>query len=77
MVNVDRNVTDICFDDSFHFNDILPDFQFKLSVYARVLHDDLSIASTHKKLTHKISNSFSRSLGRKLNSLKDDFDPES
>lgn len=77
MVNVDRNVTDICFDDAFHFTELSPDFQFNLFVYARVMHDDLSMASTHKKLTHRISNSFSRSLGRKFTNFRDDFDPES
>lgn len=76
MIYVDRNVTDICFEDAFHFSDLNPDFQLKISVYARVMHDDLSMASTPKKLTHKISNSLSRSLGRKLANIKDDLDPE-
>lgn len=77
MVNVDRNVTDICFEDAFLFNDVKPDFQLKISIYARVMHDDLSMASTQKKLKHKISNSLSRSLGRKFSSIKEDLDPES
>lgn len=76
MVNVDRNITDICFDDTFHFNCVEPNFTFDLYIYARILHDDLSMASTHKKLTHKISNSLSRSFGRKMINYKDDFDPE-
>ncbi|KAF7490122.1 Rhotekin-2 [Sarcoptes scabiei] len=76
MVNVDRNFTDICFDDTFHFNNVTPDFNFELLIYSRVLHDDLSMASTHKKLTHKISNSLSRSFGRKMINLKDDFNNE-
>lgn len=77
MVNVDRNVTDICFEDSFNFHQIEPDFQFKLLVYARIIQDDLSMAPTHRKFTQKISSSVSRSLGRKFANLKEDFDSES
>ena len=77
MVNVDRNVTDICFDDTFNFHKVQPDFQFKLSVYARLIHEDLSMAPTHKKFAQKISSSVSRSLGRRFSHMKDDFDSES
>jgi len=74
LVNVDRNVTDICFEDSFNFHQIEPDFQFKLYVYARTLQDDLSMTPTHKKFTQKISSSVSRSLGRKFSHMKEDFE---
>lgn len=77
MVNVDRNSTDICFEDTFKFHKIHPDFQFKLYVYAKVLEDDLSMAPSHKKLTQKITSSVSRSFGRKFSSQIKDFDPES
>lgn len=77
MVNVDRNSTDICFEDSFKFHKIPPDFHFKLYVYAKVLEDDLSMAPSHKKLTQKITSSVSRSFGRKFSSQIKDFDPES
>lgn len=77
MVNVDRNSTDICFEDSFKFHKVHPDFQFKLYVYAKVLEDDLSMAPSHKKLTQKITSSVSRSFGRKFSSQMKDFDPES
>lgn len=76
MVNVDRNVTDICFEDAFQFNNVQPDFSLDLFIYARILHDDLSMASTHKKLTYKISNSLSRNLGKKIINYRDDFDSE-
>lgn len=77
MMNVDRNATDICFEDSFKFHKIQPDFQFKLFVYARILEEDLSMAPSHKKFTQKITNSVSRSFGRKFSSQLKDFDLES
>lgn len=76
IVNVDRNATDICFDDVFIFNEVKPDLQFKLFIYSRMLEEDLSIASSHKKFTQRISSSFSRSLGRRVQQLKEDFNPE-
>jgi hypothetical protein len=75
--NVDRNMTDISFEDVCVFANIPPDFEFKLEVYSRVLRDDLSIASTPRKLTKKISTSVSKTLGRKLAAaVKDDLDSE-
>ncbi|CAG2104498.1 unnamed protein product [Medioppia subpectinata] len=77
VTNVDRSVTDIQFDDICVFANIPPDFEFKLEVYSRVLHDDLSIASTPRKLSKKISTSVSRTLGRKLAAaVKEDMDSE-
>jgi hypothetical protein len=75
--NVDRNMTDISFEDVCVFANIPSDFEFKLEVYSRVLRDDLSIASTPRKLTKKISTSVSKTLGRKLAAaVKDDLDSE-
>ena len=77
ITNVDRNMTDISFDDICVFSNIPPDFEFKLEVYSRVLHDDLSIASTPRKLSKKISTSVSKTLGRKMAAaVKDDIDSE-
>lgn len=71
--NVDRNMTDITFDDVIVFNGIPPDFEFKLEVYSRCLQDDLSIASTPRKIKKKITSSMSRTFGRKMAaSLKED-----
>lgn len=47
-------------------NNIPRGFEFKLEVYGHVLHDDLSIASTPRKLKNKIANSVGRTVGRKL-----------
>lgn len=78
MINcVDRTMTDITFEDVTVFSSIPPDFEFKLEVYCRVLYEDFSIASTPKKIKKKISNSLSRTIGRKMSSaLKDDFNSE-
>lgn len=64
--DVDRSLTDITFDDSIVLNDLQPEFEVKLEVYSCCLSDDLSMASTPKKLRKKISSSVSRTFGRKL-----------
>ena len=75
ITSVDRSLTDISFEDVCVFGNVPPDFEFKLDVYSRVLHDDLSIASTPRKLTKKISTSVSRTLGRRIAmSMKDDLE---
>ncbi|XP_067131505.1 rhotekin-2-like isoform X2 [Centruroides vittatus] len=72
--NVDRSMTDISFEDVVVFNRVPPNFEFRLEVYSHVLHDDLSIASTPRKIKKKISNSISRTIGRKLAaSLKEEL----
>lgn len=49
-----------------------PDFKMKLEVYSCMLQDDLSIASTPRKLQKSLHSSISRTLGRKLSAtLKD------
>lgn len=49
-----------------------PDFKLKLEVYSCMLQDDLSIASTPRKLQKSLHSSISRTLGRKLSAtLKD------
>ncbi|KAG1708485.1 Rhotekin-2 [Nymphon striatum] len=78
--NVDRSMTDITFDDVIIFNNIPADFEFRLEVYSHVLHDDLSIASTPRKLRKKIVNSVGRTVGRKLAATlppKEDNQPSS
>ncbi|XP_077544219.1 rhotekin-2-like isoform X2 [Haemaphysalis longicornis] len=72
--NVDRSMTDVSFDDTIVFNHIPPDFEFKLEVYSHILQDDLSMASTPRKIKTKITNSVSRAIGRKLAaSLKEEL----
>jgi hypothetical protein len=69
---VDRSSTDITFADAIVFSSARPDFQLKLEVYSCMLQDDLSIASTPRKLQRSLHSSISRTLGRKLSSaLKD------
>ncbi|XP_053200638.1 rhotekin-like [Panonychus citri] len=64
--NIDRSATDINFDDIIVLRHIPHDFELNFEVYGRLMHDDLSIASTPKKLKKKISSSVSRTFGRKL-----------
>ena len=76
LTTVDRTVTDICFDEVFNFNQVPADFRLKIQLYARLIGDDFSSIPTARKLTQKISNSVSRSFGRKWASIKEDFDTE-
>ncbi|UYV68493.1 RTKN2 [Cordylochernes scorpioides] len=62
---VDRSMTDISFDDAIIFHDVPPDFELRMEVYSCLLQNDLSIASTPRKLKKRISSSLSRTLGRK------------
>lgn len=72
--NVDRSMTDLTFDDVIVFENVPHDFECKLEVYCHKLHEDLTIASTPKKLRKKIndlSGSVGRSVGKRLSGLND------
>ncbi|XP_042224235.1 rhotekin-like isoform X2 [Homarus americanus] len=75
MVNpVDRSMTDICFDDIIVFNNIQSNFDCNLEVYSHVLQNDLTMASTPRKLKRTLHSSISRTVGRKLAaSLRDEL----
>ncbi|XP_076372659.1 rhotekin-2-like isoform X2 [Tachypleus tridentatus] len=64
--NVDRNMTDITFDDVIIFNEVSANFEFQLEVYSHIILDGMSIASTSSQIKKKISSSLSRTIGRKL-----------
>ncbi|XP_059803349.1 rhotekin-2 isoform X1 [Hypanus sabinus] len=66
MVIVDKALTDICFEDMMIFNDVKPDFELKLELYSCCMNEDPSIANTPKRLARKLSNSLTRSTGKKL-----------
>lgn len=71
---IDRNLTDLCFNDAILFTNISPDFELKLEVYAVMMESDLSIASTPRKIKNTIHSSISRTVGRKLAAnLKDEL----
>lgn len=58
----------------FFSNQIPADFEFHLEVYSHILQDDLSIASTPRKIKRTIHSSISRTVGKKLAaSLKDEL----
>ncbi|KAJ8876205.1 hypothetical protein PR048_024115 [Dryococelus australis] len=71
---VDRSLTDLTFPDILLFNQIPADFEFRLEVYSHILQDDLSIASTPRKIKKTIHSSISRTVGKKLAaSLRDEL----
>ncbi|CAG0887171.1 unnamed protein product [Darwinula stevensoni] len=75
LVNpVDRSTTDICFDDVLVFNGVPPDFKCVIEVYSHMVCDDLSIASTPRRIKKTLHTSISRTIGKKLAlSLKDEL----
>lgn len=55
-------------------NQIPADFSCQLEVYSHMLRDDLSIASTPRKIKKTIHSSISRTVGKKLAaSLRDEL----
>lgn len=71
---VDRSLTDLTFPDVLIFNQIASDFEFRLEVYSHILQDDMSMASTPRKIKKTIHSSISRTVGKKLAaSLRDEL----
>jgi len=66
MFPVDRSMTDVTFNDILLFENIGSDFKLDLEVYAHVLRDDFSIASTPRKIKNTLHSSISRTVGKKL-----------
>ena len=55
-------------------NQIASDFEFRLEVYSHMLQDDMSMASTPRKIKKTIHSSISRTVGKKLAaSLRDEL----
>jgi hypothetical protein len=55
-------------------NQIPSDFEFRLEVYSHILQDDMSMASTPRKIKKTIHSSISRTVGKKLAaSLRDEL----
>ena len=72
---VDREQTDISFPDVLFFSDVPAEFELTLEVYSHILQEDLSIASTPRRLRRTIHSSISKTVGRKLAaSLRDECD---
>lgn len=72
---VDREQTDISFPDILIFNNVSADFELTIDVYSHVLQEDLSIASTPRRIRRSIHSSITRTVGKKLAaSLRDDLD---
>lgn len=65
----------IVYDYKFSFSNNVPaEFELVLEVYSHVLQEDLSIASTPRRIKKTIHSSISKTVGKKLAaSLRDEF----
>ncbi|XP_012535903.1 rhotekin isoform X2 [Monomorium pharaonis] len=71
---IDRAHTDLSFPDVLIFNNVPADFELVLEIYSYVLQEDLSIASTPRRIKKTIHSSISKTVGKKLAaSLRDEF----
>ncbi|KAL1122872.1 hypothetical protein AAG570_003198 [Ranatra chinensis] len=71
---VDRSLTDLTFPDVLVFNQVPADFSCSLEVYSHMLREDMSMASTRRKIKNTIHTSISRTVGKKLAaSLRDEL----
>ncbi|XP_050484711.1 rhotekin-like isoform X1 [Bombus huntii] len=63
---IDRKQTDISFPDVLLFSNVSAEFELSLEVYSHILQEDLSIASTPRKIRRTIHSSISKTVGRKF-----------
>ncbi|TGZ51984.1 rhotekin isoform X1 [Temnothorax longispinosus] len=71
---IDRAHTDLSFPDVLIFNNVPAQFELVLEIYSHVLQEDLSIASTPRRIKKTIHSSISKTVGKKLAaSLRDEF----
>ncbi|XP_035124175.1 rhotekin-2 isoform X2 [Callithrix jacchus] len=75
VVNVDKTITDICFENVTIFNEAGPDFQIKVEVYSCCT-EESSITNTPKKLAKKLKTSISKATGKKISSVLQEEDHE-
>uniref|UniRef100_A0A2K5EPW8 Rhotekin-2 n=1 Tax=Aotus nancymaae TaxID=37293 RepID=A0A2K5EPW8_AOTNA len=75
VVNVDKTITDICFENVTIFNEAGPDFQIKVEVYSCCT-EESSITNTPKKLAKKLKTSISKATGKKISSVLQQEDHE-
>ena len=66
LTDVDRDMTDVNFDDVIVFNDVEHDFELVMEVYSCVYLERFSLSSTPRRLKEKFSNSLGRAMGRRL-----------
>ncbi|XP_076242213.1 rhotekin-2 [Calliopsis andreniformis] len=72
---IDREQTDISFSDLLLFNNVPADFELILEIYSHVSQEDLSIASTPRRIRRSIHSSISKTVGKKfVASLRDEYD---
>lgn len=66
--DVDRQVTDVTFEDAIVFNEISHDFELKFEIYSCVYLEQFSLSSTPRKIKQRLTSSFSKAMGRRLSS---------
>lgn len=66
ICDIDRDVTDVTFDDVIVFNDVEQNFELKLELYSCVYLEEFSLSSAPRKLKEKLTSSVSRAMGRWL-----------
>ena len=66
ITDVDRQMTDVTFDDLIVFHNLSHDFELELEIYSCVYLEQFSLSSTPRKLREKLSSSVSRAMGRRL-----------
>ncbi|OAD51908.1 Rhotekin-2, partial [Eufriesea mexicana] len=71
---IDRKQTDISFPDVLLFHNVSAEFELSLEVYSHILQEDLSIASTPRKIRRTIHSSISKTVGRTFAAtLRDEY----
>ncbi|XP_074238385.1 rhotekin-2 isoform X3 [Saimiri boliviensis] len=75
VVNVDKTITDICFENVTIFNEAGPDFHIKVEVYSCCT-EESSLTNTPKKLAKKLKTSISKATGKKISSVLQEEDHE-
>lgn len=66
ITDVDRQVTDVTFDDFIVFNNVDYDFELTLEIYSCVYLEQFSFSSTPRKLKEKLTSSIGRAMGKRL-----------
>lgn len=65
---VDRQCTDVTFDDLIVFHGVEHDFELTLELYSCVYMEQFSLASTPRKIKQRLTSSLGKAMGRRLNS---------
>lgn len=76
ITDVDREITDVTFDEIIMFNGIEPNFELNLEVYSCIYVEQFSFSSTPRKLKEKLTSSVSRAMGRRMATASSNYTKE-